>query len=77
MGQLKGNDIRDQNASHLEKEENRKRKNENKKREINKSENKEKDKVEIDKVDFKEEAGQLKGDVIGDENKSHLEKEEK
>ncbi len=31
----------------------------------------------IDEDDFEQEAGQLKGDVIGDQNKSHLEKEEK
>ncbi len=57
-------------------------KNENKKGETNKDENKEKDKADsnkdgFDKDIFKQEAGQLKGNVIRDQNKYHLEKEEK
>ncbi len=31
----------------------------------------------VDEDDFEQGAGQLKGDVRGDQNKSHLEKEEK
>ncbi len=69
----------DQNKSHLEKE--RKEKYENNKEKQTKVKTKEKAMLmtarTVGKDDFKQKAGQWKGNVIGDQNKTHLEKEER
>ncbi len=77
---MKGGVIGSKGKSHLEKEEKENNKM-IKKGETNKDEKKkgkaDSNKERIYEDDFEQETGQLKGNVIGDQNESHLEKEEK